>query len=136
VAITKNSARQYPLVAEVTFTGGTDVTAAGAYEAIDIPSGAIVVGGHLDVTTAFTDDVDIDIGDGVDPDRYSSTIINADAVGRTALTLDGGAADASYTYPALDTIDITIATATAAAGVATLVVEYVMTTDRENEVQD
>jgi len=132
MAITKDDGRQYPLVGMVTFTGGTDVTTAGAYAAMDIPAGAVVTGGYLDVTTAFTALVDIDIGDGVDPGRYTATILSVDTVGRYALTLDGGTANGAYTYPANDTIDVTIATATAAAGVATLVVEYVMT-DRSNE---
>ena len=129
MAITKNSARQYPLVAHVTITGGSDVTTAGAYEAIDIPAGAVVTGGFIDITTAFTTNVDIDVGDGVDPDRYTSTIINADSLGMTPLTLDG------YEYSAKDTIDVTVATATAAAGVAELVVEYVMMDGRANETQ-
>ena len=140
MAITQNAERQYPLVASVSFSGATadaEVLATGAYPAINIPAGAVVTGGWLDITTVFTATCDIDIGDGVDPDRYSSVIINADSLGRTDLTLDGGAADASYIYPEDDTIDITLAVAATIVGAASLYVEYVMTAEsRSNEIQD
>jgi hypothetical protein len=38
MAITKDAGRQYPLVAQVTFTGGTDVTAALVGLPVTVPS--------------------------------------------------------------------------------------------------
>lgn len=123
--ITKDCGRQTVLSAEVDFTFADITDDAAANPAIDIPAGAVVVGGELVVTTAFdstTSDV-ADIGDGGDTDRYSATPVNLQAAGATALDVTG------YRYTANDTIDIawTPGTAsTATAGAATLRIQYVM----------
>lgn len=130
MAITKDSGRQYPLVARVDFTY-SDLTDATGVEAIDIPPGAEIVGGELVIETAFnsaTSDT-IDVGDGGDTDRYTASPVNVAATGRTALTLTG------YTYTAKDTIDILWdGTGTApTAGAGYLKVTYTIE-DRANEV--
>ena len=119
MAITKSSERQYPLVASVTFAGGTDVTAVGTYPAIDIPAGATITGGFLEVLTAFTATVDINVGDGATANLYASAVDGA-AVARTALTITG------KKYATNDTIDVGIAVLAAAAGSGRLVIEYIL----------
>jgi len=125
MAISKDSGRQYPLVATVTFVGGTDVTAVASYPAIDIPAGSTVTGGYVEVTSAFDATLDINVGDGDTANLYASAV-NGAAAGRTALTLTG------KSYAANDTIGVGIAVVAATAGAGKLVVEYV-TTDRSNE---
>jgi hypothetical protein len=101
MAITLSPDRQTILVASKT-VGYADLTTATAVPAFDVPAGAIVVGGDVTVTEAWnsaTDDT-LDVGDGDDTDRYSSTIIDNDTTGRTALTLTG------YKYTAADTVDL------------------------------
>lgn len=131
MAITKNGARQWPMVAYVDFTYD-NLTDATGVAAIDIPVNATVVGGGLVINTVFnsaTSDT-IDVGDGSDTDRYTASPIDVTATGYTALTLTG------YTYTAQDTIDIlwdgTGAAPTTGAG--TLIVWYIID-DRANEVQ-
>lgn len=131
MAITKDANRQYPLVAKVEFTYsdlGTAVTASTILEAIDLPANAIVIGGYLCVTTAWVGPTvaTVDIGDGSDTDRYSSTPVNLLAIGKTALNFATTANPHEYTAP--DTIDLdlvqTVAVSTAGAGY--LQVEYVI----------
>lgn len=91
MAITKNSSRQYPLVAKVEFAYD-DLTSGVAEEAIDLPGGARVVGGRIAITTAF-DSVTSDtltVGDGTTADRYASGV-DGQAVGSTELTPDEAA---------------------------------------------
>ena len=135
MAITKDASRQYPLIATIPFTGGTDLTAVGVYEAMDIPSGATVIYASLSVETVFTALCTADVGDGVDPDRYTNAPVALTALGTTVLQVSAATVSGAYTYPANDTIDITLAGATAAVGQGTLTVVY-MKDDRENEVQD
>lgn len=121
--------RQYPLVALQHFTyedlGGVAVAA------LDLPGGAIVIGGELVITEAFnsaTSDA-IDVGDGADPDRYAAAV-DAQALGRTALTLTG------YKYALPDTVDIGLTSVGGppTAGGGYLMVEYIMD-GRSQEVQ-
>lgn len=126
MAITKNAGRQEVIAAKLTVTYADPANDDGTVEgAINVPAGAIVVGGYINVTTAFdstTSDV-VDVGDGVDPDRYTASPVNLQSTGRTALTLTG------YEYPATDDIDIgwtAGATGTATAGSFDLVVEYIV----------
>jgi len=123
----KFDGRQEKVVAgptTLTYANMADDT--GTVEALfGVPAGATVCGGYIVVDTAFdstTSDV-LDIGDGVDPDRYTSTPINLQATGATALTIDG------YEYPAGDAIDIgwtAGSTGTATAGSARVWVEYIV----------
>lgn len=122
MAITKKSGRQEVIAAKVDVTLGTgnDVAATGTYGAVDVPEGAIVVGGFIYISDATTASVDFHVGDGIDDNRYADNVDGA-ATGLTALTLTG------YKYTAADTIDIMVDTATpAAAGALTLVVLYIV----------
>jgi len=122
MAITKDSGRQEVIAARVVVTLGTgnDVAVQGTYGAIDVPEGAIIVGGFLNVSDATTATVDLNIGDGGSSTRYASAVDGA-ATGLTALTLTG------YKYTAADTIDLTVTVADpAAAGQFELVVLYVV----------
>lgn len=122
MAITKNAGRQEVIAARVTFTFGTgaDVAVQGTYAAIDVPNGAVVVGGHLNISDATTATVDVNIGDGGLTTRYAAAVDGA-ATGLTALVPTG------YKYTDADTIDVNITVADpAAAGTAELVVLYIV----------
>lgn len=104
----KKSSRQYRLVADLAFTAkdlGTDglVSAAGAYEAIELPVGAVVTGGALIVDT-ISDATTLTgaIGDGGVTNRYL-TATTLKTAARTPLVPTG------YVYTATDTIDILVA---------------------------
>jgi hypothetical protein len=128
MAITKNAGRQYPLVAEAAVLGGSEVTTAGTYEAIDLPGGATITGGFYEVTTAFT-------GTGTVAVQLGASVIlaanNGDATGVFPF-LEAGLDSVTTTAP--DTIDVVVATATLTDGVGRVVVEYVIA-DRAHEAQ-
>lgn len=122
--------RQYPLVARQKFTY-EDLTNGEAEKALDLPGGAIVIGGGLVITEAFdsgTSDA-VDVGDEDDVDRYAAAV-DVQALGHTALTLDG------HKYSAPDTVDIILNSTDGppSAGEGYLYVEYIMA-DRAHEVQ-
>jgi hypothetical protein len=122
MSITKNVGRQEVIAAKVDFTFGTgkNVSAVAVYPAIDVPEGAIVIGGYVNISDATTSTVDVNIGDGGLSTRYASAVDGA-ALGLTALTPTG------YIYTTADTIDVAITVATATdAGTAELVVLYVV----------
>lgn len=122
MSITKKVGRQEVIAAKVDFTFGTgaNVPLIGVYGAIDVPEGAIVVGGYVNISDATTATVDVNIGDGVLSTRYAAAV-DAAAVALTALVPTG------YKYPAADTIDVAITVADpAAAGTAEVVVLYVV----------
>lgn len=122
MSITKNEGRQEIIAARVTGTFGTgaDIAVAGTYAAVDVPQGAIVVGGYFYISDATTATVDVHVGDGGVTNRYADNVDGA-ATGVTALTITG------YKYTAPDTIDLLVDTADpAAAGVWELVVEYIV----------
>ena len=123
MAITKDAGRQYPLVAEVRFDFA-DIPAVATYEAIDLPAGAVIVGGLLEVIT-------VDAGGG--------TI--AVAIGGTTLLVATASTPASRTFitetpvalTAADTVDIVVATAVLTTFAGRLVIEYIIE-NRANEV--
>jgi len=120
MTIKLQSGRQEVITARVTWTFGTgaDVPLQAVYPAIQVPEGAIILGGHLYVSDATTAAVTAAIGDGLVADRYLGATTAA-ATGLTALVPTG------YKYLTQDTIDVTIAGADpAAAGVAELIVRY------------
>lgn len=122
MAITLNSGRQEVIGARVVVSLGTgnDVSAIGTYPAVQVPAGAVVVGGYVNVTDATDATVDLNLGDGGSATRYASAVDGA-ATGLTALTVTG------YKYPVADTIDLGIATLGAsAAGEVEIYVEYVV----------
>lgn len=87
--ITKNPNRQDVLVAmvEIDFD---DVVSGVDQAAVELPGGAIVVGGDVTVITPFnagTSDV-LDVGDGVSQNRYLNDA-NIHAAGRAALVPTG-----------------------------------------------
>ncbi len=85
--IKKNSGRQDLLVAfvDVSFAD----LAAGANAAIDVPHGAVVVGGDVVVKTPFNSATSAaaKVGDKGDDDRYAT--VDLKVAGRTALTITG-----------------------------------------------
>lgn len=122
MAITKNANRQEVIAAMLTVTLGTgnDIAATGTYGAIDVPEGAVIVGGFINVSDATTATVDIHLGDAGVTNRYLDNIDGA-STGLTALTITG------YEYTAPDTLDVLIDTADpTAAGQFELVVLYVV----------
>lgn len=126
----KNTGHQYPLVAYQEFVLA-DFVSGTAAPAVKLPAGAIVIGGEIVITTAFNAGTTntIDVGDGGDDDRYTSTIITASSLGRTALTLTG------YQYTTADTIDLlaTLSGTAATTGAGYLMVMYIVE-GRTNEV--
>jgi hypothetical protein len=122
MAITKKPARQEIIAARVVASLGSsgDISAQATYEAIEVPAGAIVIGGYINITDATTASVVIDVGDGGVGNRYKNDVA-ADSTGLTALVPTG------YKYTTADTIDLTIAGATpAATGEVELVVQYIV----------
>lgn len=101
MTVTLDTERQYSLSTDFLTVGFADLTSAVACPLADIPIGAVVVGGEVVVDTVFnsaTSDV-LDVGDGVDDDRYTASQVDLTALGRTAFTLTG------FEYTANDTID-------------------------------
>jgi hypothetical protein len=133
MAVTKETGRQYPLYADVTIGFADLAVSATAYEAIDIPDGAIVVSGSITITEVWdsaTSDT-LDVGDGLDPDRYTPTPLDIDAAANhQALTMTG------FKYGAADTIDVTWVGvgAVPSQGSLRLVVSYIRDS-RSNENQ-
>jgi hypothetical protein len=117
----KNFGRQYVLAATQTINFG-DLVNGSAEVVLDVRPGARVIGGFLLVDTVWNGTTPtLDLGDGVDPDRYTATPIALDALGLTALDVTG------YKYVESDTIDGTlVVTGTPTQGSATLVIEYLL----------
>lgn len=131
MTITKNSDRQWPMVATVAFDY-TMFTSGTAEAAVDVPAGAKVTGGRLIVDTAFdsgTSDV-MEVGDGGDVDRYVASV-DVQATGLIGTWLTTG-----YQYTADDTVDIELTSVgtAATAGAGRLEVEYILD-ERSNETQ-
>lgn len=133
--IAKQGGRQYPLVAKIDFTfadlAAGAVTATTIHEALDLPPGAMITGGGLNVTTAWVGPTaaTASVGDGGSAARYlADTDLKAAAY--TPLVPTG------LIYTVEDSIDLDVASsvAVATAGEANLTVEYVIS-DRANEVQ-
>lgn len=80
------------VVIEITALQLVELNASGAaVDIAELPGDAVAIGGEITIGTAFdsgTSDA-IDIGDAAVADRYTSTPIDAQATGRTALTLTG-----------------------------------------------
>ena len=130
MAISKDSGRQYALVAEVPFTLAQ--IAAGANPALDLPAGAQITGGHLVIDTAFnsvTTDT-IAVGDASTANRYL-TATSVQALGRTALVPTGF--KTTNTQPEI-LLTYAQTGAVASTGAGRLVVEYIIAA-RANENQ-
>lgn len=132
MAITLNPNRQQSRWATVDISYA-DLTSAAAADAIKLPVGAVVVGGSVNVTTAFnsgTSDALV-VGDSAVANRYKSSY-SIQATGRTALVPTG--------YVVLSTtraIQITWTGAGTAitAGALRLEVEYIVP-GRGDAIQD
>lgn len=89
MTVTKKAGVQAPQFAEATFDYHDIGTDGALQDVLNLPSGALVVGGAVAVTTAFNQAGTIEVGDVDDPDCYTATPVNGAAAGVTALTLNG-----------------------------------------------
>jgi hypothetical protein len=127
MAITKNTDRQEKIVAWVDVTVD-DLTDGSAVEAIDLPAGAIILGGAYMLTTAFASQS----ADAVTVSCNGVTYVNdanaADALAYIAFTMPTTTATGDNMLTTPDTLDITwTATGTdSTVGAITLVVEYIV----------
>jgi hypothetical protein len=129
MAITKKAARQKLQVAKVNFTFA-DLTSGSYAAAVDLPLGAIVLGGGLFITTLFNSGTDdkFSIGDKVgsasaDVDTYAAISADIAAVGRAAAIVPTGVKTTEETSVGV----VWTGTGTAAtAGAGLLVVEYII----------
>lgn len=131
MAITKDSGRQYALTATVTFTGGTDVSSTGTYEAIDLPAGARIISGSFYTPGGFT-------GNGTIAIQHGSNVLiaAADYDAETNVAFDLTTDDSAYAeLTAADTVDVVLATAALTDGTGIITLTYVMS-DRANETVD
>ena len=129
MAISKNSGRQYPLVASLTFAGGTDVGVAATYEAIDLPGGAIITGGSFYTPAGFN-------GNGTIAIHLDALVLvaAADYDAETYAVFDMATIDAlNAALTAPNTIDVVIAVAALTDGVGRVIVDYIID-NRANEV--
>lgn len=124
MAITKNTARQEVIAAYVDFTFADAPTTATIYDALNLPTNAVVVGGDLVVTTAWDTGTTatIDVGDVTSGNRYANDV-NLKAAARTALTLTGFVT--TTTQPVIN-VTPTLSGTAATAGAARLTVLYVV----------
>jgi hypothetical protein len=128
--IVKSPDRQKILVLEKSYAYD-DISSGVAAAFADLPVNAVVVGGGVAVTTAWDSatSASLDIGDGVDPNRYTGSVVNMKVVGYTALTLTG------FKYAASDELELTHTdTGAPTVGEATIYVFYVVE-GRGEEIQ-
>jgi hypothetical protein len=125
MAIKKNPGRQtvitviQPLNFDSTANKG-EVDAIGTFNAIDLPSNAIVVGGYLNVKTGTTVGVTVALGDVGSAARYLAAT-SAVTVAKTALLTPG------YQHTTPTTLFITVAGATPVIAAASeIVLQYVV----------
>lgn len=130
MAIEKDVARQYPMVARVPFVY-TDFTTGVGVEAVDLPANAHVSGGALVITTAFdslTSDT-IEVGDAASAARYLSQDVKT-AAGSFAIV----PTEFALTTAGSVTIEWTGVGTAPTQGAGYLLLEYVIQ-DRANENQ-
>lgn len=122
MAISKNAGRQEVIAAKVTIGFG-DVVDATAVEAVDLPAGAVVIGGALVATEAFNSATSDTIAVTID----GETLLAATSVAATGSTLFTAGSVAPLAAP--NTVDVTWdGTGTAPTqGSVDLVVTYVIT---------
>lgn len=123
MAITKNAARQWPLVAEVRFDYA-DIPAVAVYEAIDLPAGAVVTGGVYEVIT-------VDAGGGTVKVQIGAVELLVATSSAAALRVFITETDVATT--AVDTVDVEVETAVLTTFAGRLVIEYIIE-DKANEV--
>jgi len=128
--IVKSPDRQKILVLEKQIAFD-DYTSGVAAAFADVPVGGTVVGGGVAVTEAWDSATSsqLDVGDGVDPNRYTTSVVDMKTLGYTALDLDG------YKYPASDELELEITDVGApTVGAATIQVWYTVE-GRGEEIQ-
>lgn len=130
-------ARQYPLVAVVDIDFSDIVTTAVLVNVLELPQNAVVTDINFVVDVSFAGGTthDLDIGDDVDPNRYSQTIVEIDGTAGVPPTNEPRP-DFYQTTDAEPNITVT-PTHTGAAltsGSGRLIVEYVIA-GRHNENQ-
>lgn len=131
MAITQSSDRQYELTAIVDF-GFADLADSTAENALELPSDAIITGGHVYISEVFnsTTSDSLIVGDSDDADEYLGAT-SIQALGLTALVPTGLKLTAGKSI----TMTITAGTAdTATTGIGQLVVYYIRQ-GRSNENQ-
>lgn len=128
MSITLNDSRQAPLWAFVDINLA-DFAGGAVQDAIELPAGAIVVGGFVQPITSFNaaTTATLKVGDSVDDDRYSSTPVDVKALTSVQLNVTG------YEMPAQGKVKVTYAsTGTAAStGKCRLFLAYI----RSNRTQ-
>ncbi len=119
----RNHGRQWALVAMQDFEL-SQLEDGVAVAAVKLPYGARVVGGGVIISEVFNSTATdtLTIGDGLDPDRYTATAVNARALGFTALDVTG------HKYSTTDYVDIIWDSGggTPGTGKGTLIVEYLV----------
>ena len=124
MAITKNAGRQYTLVADVDMTAAM-IPAVAVYEAVDLPAGAIVTGGTLEVIT-------VDAGGGTVKIQVGAVELLAATAVSSALRVFLTETPVITTAP--DTVDVEVETAVLTTFEGRLTIEYVID-GKTNEVQ-
>lgn len=122
MSIKKIAGRQDLIVATMLIAFG-DPTAYGTAEAaIDLPGGAVIVGGDVTIVTPWNSatTATLKLGDALDDDRYTAAAIDLKTAGRTELTTTG------YKTPLAQSINALLAQtgAAATAGQARVTVQY------------
>lgn len=114
------SGRQYPLVAEVAFDYTQLADTGVAVPAVNLPYGAVVIGGGVVVETAFNTATSavLDVGDAASGNRYKDDV-NLKTVGYTALVPTGYVSDGAPLK-----LTPTLVGAAATAGKGRLIVMY------------
>lgn len=110
MSITLNDSRQAPLWGFVDINLA-DFADGAVQDAIELPAGAIVVGGFVQPITSFNaaTTATLKVGDSVDDDRYSSTPVDVKALTPVQLNVTG------YEMPAQGKVKVTYASTGAAA---------------------
>lgn len=141
--LNKTRGVQYPLVAEFTFNfndtmvntsgvskdfGVTTVAETNSFDVINLPYGAVVVGGDVVTETAFdTAGLDVAVGDSITGNRYLAAT-DVKAASRTALVPTGYVSDGGAIRISVQCDDV------CTAGKATVRVMYTIR-GRVNEAQ-
>ena len=114
-------------------TAGVDVvvSAQATYTLVNVPKDMIILGVATRVSTAFSANVVMKIGDGDDDDCFTDSTHIAPTTGETLGVFTPGfkatmvAAAGGKQYLAADTIDIVVGTANPATGVMDVLINYI-----------
>lgn len=116
-----NSGRQEAIVAYVDISAG-DLKSGVATKAIELPSGAVVIGGSVAVKTPFNTatTATLKVGDKESDSRYTTDAVDLKAAGATALAVSG------YTHKVGESLEVTLTEtgATATVGAVRVQVSY------------